>query len=278
MIAGYVLLGLIAAIVVTYLVLSRSHRSKYFAIAEYWVYLPGVKLPEEKDLMDRMIRGNPYSKRGISPIGPKEGLVFSDVRLHLALVLRSKNPHIFRPDLFEEHIEPTPALIDALKSAKSMVKIRYASDIPLPEKTHLQFLIHAADAVAELAEGEAIFDVKAERLLDRKDLQSELRASVDVTGSTIHTQVVWKQTAHGAIVESRGLEKIGLENLKTAEMEPDQRVIATTVMTEAIRLIWESGSVPESLEVTTFDDTFKVQFEKVKNALTKVRILRVQAI
>jgi hypothetical protein len=228
-------------------------------------------------MMDRMIRGNPYMRRGLSPIGPKEGLVFSDVRLHMAVVLRSKNPHIFRPDQFEEHIKATPDQLESLKQAQALVKLRYASDIPLAEKTHLQFLVHAADAVAELSGGEAIFDVKAERLMSRSELETALRENFDATVSSLHTQVVWKKTSRGAVVETRGLTKIGLAELRTGEMEADQRVIATNVMTEAVRCIWDNGILPESVEVTTFDDTFKVQFEKMKDALTKVRILRVQA-
>lgn len=276
MTAGLVLLGTVSLIVAAYFFLLRKHKSNYLALAEYWVFLPGTKLPEQERIMDRMLRGNPYSRRGLSPITHNEGLVFSDVRLHIALVLRSKNPHIFRPDLFEEHIVPTPEVLESLKQAQSMVKLRFASEIPLRNKTHLQFLLHAADAVADLGGGSVIFDVKAEKLMDRQEVEDDLKANFDATGYLIHTQVIWRRTAAGGVAETRGLGKIGLADLRTGEMEPDQRVIATNVMTEAIRCIWDNGDLPESVEVVSFDDTFKVQFEKMKNALTKVRILRVQ--
>jgi len=262
---------------VVYFALLRKHRSTFFAIAEYWVYLPEAKLPPQDDIMTIMVQKNPYLRRGVSPIGPKEGLVFSDVRTHFALVLRSKNPHIFRPDQFEEHIKPTPELLNSLKNAKSLVKIRYASDIPLTDKRHLQFLIHAADAVAEIGNSNAIFDVKAERLLSRQDLQTMLKENFDATTSALHTLVLWKQSPLGGVAETRGLAKIGIADLRTGVMEPDQSVLAINVITEAVRCIWANGALPESVEVTTFDDTFKVQFEKMKDALTQVRILRVQA-
>ena len=278
MIFGFILLGFLAAIVVTYFVLSRKHKSEYLALAEYWVYLPGTKMPPQDDIMALMIQTNPYTRRGVSPIGPKEGLVFSDVRLHVALVLRSKNPHIFRPDLFEDHIKPTAELLESLNDAKSLVKLRFASDIPLKDKKHLQFLVHASDAVAALGEGKAIFDVKAERLLSRQDLQHELKDNFDATVCAIHTNVVWKQSARGGVAETKGLAKIGVSELRTGEMELDQRVIATNVLNEAVRCIWDLGTLPPSLDVTTFDDTFKVQVDKVKDAMANVRILRVQAI
>lgn len=277
MTSGFVLLGIVLALAIVYLTLSRKHQSKFLALAEYWVYLPGTKMPAQEQMMDRMLRGNPYTRRGVSPIGPKEGLVFSDIRLHMALVLRTKNPHIFRPDLFEEHIKPSPQLLESLKQAQSLVKLRYASDIPLTDKTHLQFLVHAADAIAELESGTAIFDVKAERLISRAELQQDLKENLDATVYAMHTQVLWRPSIQGGVAETRGLAKIGLTDLRTGEMEPDQRIIATNVLTEAVRCIWENGALPESVEIVTFDDTFRVQFEKMKDALTKVRILRVQA-
>ncbi len=60
-------------------------------------------------------------------------------------------------------------------------------------------------------------------------------------------------------------------------MQADQKVLAKNLITEEIRLIWEKGSLPETVEVSSFDDTFKIHFEKVKNKMTQVRILRVQA-
>ncbi len=122
-----------------YVAIHRRQKPRYFAMAEYWVYLPGDRMPLQDDIMTLMVASNPYGRGGRSPIGTAEGLVFSDIRLHIALVLRSKNPHIFRPDLFEEHIQPTKEILESLSAAQSLVKLRFASDIPLKDKRHLQF-------------------------------------------------------------------------------------------------------------------------------------------
>jgi hypothetical protein len=91
-------------------VLSRLFRRgpkkpPYLAMAEYWVYLREPQAPTQDDVMTRMIQTNPFQRGGVSPIGAKEGLLWSDIRFHMALALRDKNAHIFRPDLFEPHVD-----------------------------------------------------------------------------------------------------------------------------------------------------------------------------
>ena len=107
----------------------------------------------------------------LTSLPKNEALIFSDVRLHIALVLRSKNAHVFRPDLFEEHVEPTVELLEGLAGSKSFAKIRFISEEPLKDHRHLIFLAHAADAIADLAKGKVIYDVVAERhgLLEQGD-------------------------------------------------------------------------------------------------------------
>jgi len=141
----------------------------------------------------------------------------------------------------------------------------------------LQFLIHAADAMSELGNGTVIFDAKADILWLRSDLQQALKENFDATLPELHTRVVWKQAGDTAIAETKGLIKIGLDEFRTGKLQPDQRVIGTTVLTETIRAIWEHATIPESLEVSSFGDTFKVVFERIKNKATLVRILRVQS-
>ncbi|MDR3692498.1 MAG: hypothetical protein P4L46_24160 [Fimbriimonas sp.] len=260
----------------TVLVLNRRHQSTYLAMAEYWVYTPGDKLPDDDDVVTRMIRDNPYRRRGVSPIGTAEGLIFSDVRLHVALALRAKNPHIFRPDQFEDGIQPAAEIVEALKTAKALVKIRYVSDIPLKDKRHLQFLLHASDTIAELTQAQVIYDVKADRLFSRQELQAILRDNFDVTGSELQTSTIWKQGPVIGRAETRGLNKIGLQDLCTGDMDLDQRVLATHIVNEAIRTLWANTDVPESMDVQAFDDTFRLQFEKMKDKPTMVKILRVQ--
>ena len=165
------LVGLFLGIALGYVVLvliSRRRESRFLAVTEYWVYIPGEKLPKQDDIMSLVLGGN-------SPIGPQEGLLFSDIRLHVALVLRSKNPHVFRPDLFDDHIEPTPEILTALAESKALAKIRYLSEVRLKSDAHLQLLPYLAYAYCKLADGKAIYDVSAERLLTVPDLVQLLK-------------------------------------------------------------------------------------------------------
>src|SRR5579885_1987197 len=87
----------------------RKRPRPFFAHGEYWVYLPSEDMPSQEEIMNRMLLGNPHRIDGKLPITKNEALIFSDVRLQIALVLRSRNAHVFRPDLFNEHVEPTAA-------------------------------------------------------------------------------------------------------------------------------------------------------------------------
>ncbi len=275
--AALVLLAIVFGLIIGYSAATRKHKPTFLALAEYWVYLPGETMPNQDELMTLMVRDNPYHRGGVSPIGQSEGLVFSDVRLHMALVLRSKNTHIFRPDQFAEHIPHDDKLLESLMAAKSLVKIRYASEIPLSNKRHLQFLLHAADATAELGHGEVIFDLKAEQLLSRSRLRQMLKENFNATGYDLHTEVLWKQSIEVGHVESRGLVKIGIEELQSGDVDIDQRVITTHLMEEAVQTIWNSNSLPDMLEFSQFEDTFRLEFERIKDKMTIVRILRVQS-
>lgn len=274
--AVYALIGMVIGLVAGYLLILYRPRRKYLAHAEYWVFLPGEKLPDQNEIMTRTVGLNPYQHKRRTPIGTNEGLLFSDVRLHIALVLRQRNPHSFRPDLFDTTIEVPPNALDALAQANSFVKVRYVSEDPLSDARHLQFLPHVADAIAELGDGVLIYDTVAERLIVRADLQDTLREQSDVSGPDLHTRVVWRPETQGGRAETRGLAKMGHPELRTPATEPDQKVIVSTVLEEAIRRIWLEKALPESLDVEAFDDRFRVLFQPSKDRFAQVRILRVR--
>lgn len=232
-------------------------KPKNFAAAEYFVYLPEESMPSQDSLMDRVIKPGRYGQ----PVSSREGILFSDIRLHLALILRTKNPHVFRPDTFEHHIVPTPQILGELAQAKSAVKVRYLSEEPLPDKRHLQLLPYLAEAVAVLGGGATIFDVSAERLLRLEDLQRDLDGNPDATRSELHVHVFSHPESNGMVVETRGLVKIGLPELRTRPIESDMRVLAVSIVEEAARKVWDLGSLPEDVHVECFGDSFIVQIE-----------------
>lgn len=272
-------LGLLCGLIAAYtFVTTRKPKARpYLAVSEYWVYLPGEEMPTQEDVMTRMVAQNPYSRRGQSPIGPAEGLVFSDIRLHIALVLRRKNPHAFRPDLFESHVEPTAEVLERLALAQSFVKLRYLSEEPLKGRQHLQFLLHAADAYAALADGLLVYDQTCERLMTRAEIASLLKENFDVTLPSLHTRVVWSREGDAAHAETRGLRKVGHPELTTAPVEPDQRILIGHVMEGAMERLWGEPALPEKVEVDAFDDRFRILIEPGRDQQAMARILRVQA-
>ncbi|HEY0867540.1 MAG TPA: hypothetical protein VGE01_09180 [Fimbriimonas sp.] len=276
MTAFFVLAALTALLVLGYLLLNRRSASTYHASAEYWVYLPGEQLPDQNEVMTRMVAQNPYAQKGRSPIGPSEGILFSDVRLHIAIVRRSQNAHVFRPDLFAD-VDVEAEDLKALDDALSFVKVRYTSDDPLPDKRHLQFLMHAADAFAELGKGTLVFDRIAETMYPREAFRRILQTNVDVTGPDLHLRHVWKPEPHGGSVETRGFLKIGLKELRTETVEADEAMLVTAVMEGVSASIWNAMAAPESVEVEAFEDRFTAFLERTSTDHIPVRILRIQA-
>jgi hypothetical protein len=275
----FILLGMLVGILAGwYLVKHRNQEPKFLSTNEYWVYLPGTSMPNQTDVMARVIGENPYKQKGRNPITPREGLLLSDIRLHLALVLRSKNPHVFRPDLFDEHVEPTAEILESLSASESLVKVRYVSEQPLKDRANIQLLPHLADAVAELGEGTVIYDCMMEMLFSRADFVTYLSSNLDLNQAELQLRTVWRRAEHGGWAETRGLRKVGLPELATERMEADEQVLVTEVLTGAAKTMWDSGELADKVEVTVFDDEFQVLISPPTNRVSSVRILRVQMV
>ena len=252
----------------------RGRSKPYFAHAEYWVYLPGEELPAQEKIMDRMLMSNPHRAAGRFPITKNEALLFSDVRLHIALVLRARNAHVFRPDLFDEHVEPTSALLEGLSESASFVKLRFISEDPLNNQRHLLFLAHAADAVAELGNGNVIYDVVAEKLYTAAEFFSALDHFEDAANPDFQTQVVWSRNPSGGIAETRGLVKVGLPELETEPMNADQRVLVTAILEQVIRQVWTLSVLPPALDVTYFEDVYRVEIKARRKGPALVALMK----
>jgi hypothetical protein len=271
------LLGFGAAL--AYYLISRRAKaaSPYLATAEYWVFLPSDRMPEQDAVMTRMVAQNPFSRRGRSPIGHAEGLLFSDIRLHIALVLRRKNAHVFRPDLFDSHIEADDEVLTQLTRAESFVKVRYLSEEPLKNALHLQFLPHAAAAYAALGGGSLIYDQTAERLIPLDAFERDLREHFDVTLPNLHTRVLWKREGEGCRAETRGLRKVGHAELVTPPIESDERTLVGQLLEALIEQLWTTPTLPEQVELEAFEDRFRVLLEPRRDRPTLARILRIQS-
>ena len=81
--AGLLILATVVALGVIFARYLGNRKGKYLAHVEYWVLSPDTKLPDLTETMAVVMQ---------SPgIGPTEGLLFSDIRFKIGLILSSKN-------------------------------------------------------------------------------------------------------------------------------------------------------------------------------------------
>lgn len=215
---------------------------------EYWVYLPEPKLPKLEAIMNRMISENPHNRPGRPCIGAREGMLFTDIRLHMAIARRSKNPQIFRPDLFHQAVEPTVETLRALSEAQAIAKLRYVSEAPLTDTRHLQFMPHLADAVAQLSNGLAVFDTVSDQLVSAEEFRARLTASPQQERIDAHARVTAWPEGDGYRVETRGLPKVGQPELRSNLIPADERQVVISAFEEALGQLWKiEGPMPAEL-------------------------------
>lgn len=279
---GRPLIGFIAAILlgafVGFLFTRRHGRKteKLITQAEYWVYLPGTEMPSEEEVMTRMINQNPHGRPGQSPIGHSEGLVFSDIRLHIGLLLRSKNPHVFRPDLFSD-AEADAESLAALSAAQSLVKVRYVSEIPLLDDRHMRFLPHMADAYAHVGNAVLIYDAMAEQLMKPSELYEMLHENPSVSDPDKHFRIIWHRDGEAAYASTKGLIKKGLPEMKSAMARADNQLLITEVLREVAGQAWRNGFSDE-FRVNCFGDEFIAMAQPGKGTPRTLHIQRVRTV
>ena len=238
----------------------RLRKPPYLLHLEYWVYLPGVALPPQDEIMGGLVETR--------AIGPSEALLFSDVRLHVALVLRSKNAHVFRPDLLEPHVEATPEELATLAEARSFAKVRYISEEPVDDRRALVLLPQLARRLAEIGGGSLVYDPVGERLIAAEALRD----------GDPGPNVRWIPEATGGTVRTYGLRKRGLPEIETAPLPADQRWIVAEVVEQVAREAWLTGALPPTAVARAFEDEFRVELEPEKDGRTRARVHRVQAV
>ncbi|HLK16941.1 MAG TPA: hypothetical protein VKT78_19205, partial [Fimbriimonadaceae bacterium] len=212
-------------------------------------------------------------------IGPKEGLLFSDIRLHMALVKRSRNAHLFMLDLLEEAVPLDEARLDDLATAQSLYKIRYVCDPPVKDDRHLRLLPHVALVCAQLTKAGMIYDLYQRRVFSVDELAGLLAKKQDAARADVHVKVRWTGLPDPR-GQTRGLVKKGIAELNTEPMETDEENLVTYVLGEAAKAAWEAGEIPPSVDVEYFGAQFEVRpIEKVRSTLdANVRILRKEPI
>ena len=234
----------------------RKPKPKFLLQMEYWIYLPEETMPPQDETMRSIVESG--------GIGAKEALLFSDVRLHMGLVLRRKNAHVFRPDLLEPHVEATPEQIATLDAARSFVKVRYLSEKPVDDRRHLTFLPRLAWTVAHLGGGSLVYDPVGERFLDAATLR------VGDPGPSVR----WVPEASGGHVLTHGLEKLGLPEIRTAPIAADERWIVSEIVSQVANAAWASGVLPPSSLAEAFHDRFRVDLIFGRDHVALARVHR----
>jgi hypothetical protein len=267
------LIGVVLGLILGYGILQffqARQDGRFFAIIEYWVYLPNEALPPQDEVMKLLLGRN-------SPIGPEEGLLLSDIRLHVGLVLRSKNLHVFRPDLLDESVVASAEHLSLISECQAVAKLRFLSELKLKSEAHLKLMPYLAYAYAKLADGKVIYDSTAELLMTVPELLERLKNDRQAKGPETHLRTVWKTTANGGRAETHGLVKKGLPELVTLEVHSDERLLVTGLMEDAAKQLWDSGELSSPIEVDSFNDRFQLVLSPAKKGLAEVRILRIQA-
>jgi len=273
---GWVLAGIFLAVggLLAYRFLYGKRVHGYLADTEYWIYTRDTRLPPIDKVMDRMVGANPHHRPGRPCIGAKEGMIFSDIRLDIALAKREKNPFAFRPDLFSDDVIPTAEQLSAIADACSIIKIRYASRAPLRDDRHLQFMPHLADAMSDLTEGTAVFDRITGQVWTASEFHDELAGNNRGSRPTLQVRVFWRCDGEVGRVKTRGLRKVGLAEIETLPLPPDQEVLATGLVMRLAHEGLRKMKLPTQMETEEYGTTFIMEVEPTKGGVHKVRILR----
>ncbi len=275
--AGWlVFLGLLTALaaIIFWRLVVGNRTTGYLAIHEIWVYTTETRLPPQERIMDRVLKGNPHNRPGVPCIGVQEGLLFSDVRTHLAVALRSKNTTAFRPDLFHDSVVPTKEVLDNLADCPALVKVRFASEVVLKDSRHVQFVAHLAGAISDLMGGMAVFDSPMETITTADEYRASLAANPNANRPEAQVRVSWHAEAEGCYARTHGLQKVGWNDLYSDLQEADHEVLVTGIMLRLAYDIYRRPDQSGPWEFDEFGDLFLVEDAGTKEGKRTVSIKR----
>ncbi len=241
---------------------------------EFWVYIEGESLPPQDQVMSRMITDNPFNRKGRAMIGAREGMIFSDIRLHTALLKKSKNPHLFRPDLLAESPEYSADALSELGNCKSIIRLLYAASSRPSDNRHLQFMPHLASAYADLAGARAIYNPIQERLYTVPEFCESLSAEPSAENPEFHVRTVWESADTFGQVRTYGLAAIGERDILTEPLPNDQRTLAVSAVKELLASLFAGSQVVEPISVEALGVQLLIKREAVREGLSRTRIFR----
>jgi hypothetical protein len=142
----------------------------------------------------------------------------------------------------------------------------------LKDKRHLQFLMHAADATAELSGSNWIFDKITGSLRTKQEQADILKGNFNVTKLDFHVRL---DSNEDNTFSSYGLQKIGILDFDTHPVSTDQMQLVQEILEKYIALSWERGEAfPDPIKA--YDDEFFILQKPSRNRRTMMRIVRKQ--
>ncbi|MEI7577954.1 MAG: hypothetical protein WCK51_13765 [Armatimonadota bacterium] len=234
-----------------------SRKGKYLAHVEYWVLSPITKLPDLTETMAAVMQ---------SPgISPAEGLLFSDIRFKIGLILANKNKNAELLTRIDYR--------DAFARSGSAIRIQYSSETKLDAKKHLQFCVHVAGALATQVGALSILDVVADRLWSTPEFQQFLGKRNQATDFEDHVRI---EEASDSTFIVRGLQKVGVPDLHTYPVEKDKLLLAKNILDRYARASWEKME-PLTEPIEEYGDEFILLRTPQKPGSESARLLRRQS-
>jgi hypothetical protein len=219
-------------------------------IVEYWVYLPDTELPAQDHVLKHMFSGPAASR-----LEPKDGLLLSDIRLHVGMALRSKNASLFRPDLIDEIKGLAPDILSAIAGSRAVIRLRFVSESPLADRRYCKSLAHLAAAYAEVSRAPVVYDRMKAELLSTESFVSRLCESHQ---ADFHVRVSWNPVSSEVV--THGLTKAGLAEWATSLERDDLRATVVAVVEQAADLAFELGRLPLDESFEYLGDRYQIVF------------------
>lgn len=241
-------------------------KPKFLAVIEYWIYTSDPKPANMSGAVAKMTRSGELTTA--------EANLSSDIRFFASQLKREQNPQLFRPDLFGENIEPTAEFLEAMASSNTIIKVRYLSETPLGDLRHVGFVPRVAVEVALLKKSNVILDNISQQLYSPEGLQASLMSGDDRYLPGDHIRTYWSKTEDGGRAVTRGLLKVGIQELETPETRSDHRHIVTEVLNQAADKLWRGEANPNLVHVSCYDDLFVVRVKPTKNGPALARVMR----
>lgn len=257
---NFPLLFVIAVAMALTFILARyfaARKGRYLAHVEYWVLSPGTKLPDLTETMAAVMQH--------PSITPSEGLLFSDVRFKIGLILAEKNKNAELLTRLDYR--------DAFARAGSAIRVQYTSETKLDNLKHLRLCMHVASAIAKQVGALSILDVVADRLWTVREFEGTLVSAGQSSAIETHVKIIEQDDCSFKV---NGLQKVGVPDLHTLPVERDKLLIARRILDQYAEKSWEAMT-PNSEPIEEYGDQFLLLRVPTKPGIESARLLRRQA-